>query len=69
MSGTLGLLDKSATTTTDTVRDDLALRASVGVSVFWTSPLGPLRLDFSQILAKQSYDRTEAFRFSTQTQF
>ena len=28
--------------------DDLALRASAGVSVFWKSPMGPIRFDFSQ---------------------
>ena len=67
--GTLGLLDKSVKSLSSTVRDDLALRASAGLSVFWTSPLGPIRLDFSQVLAKSSYDKTEAFRFSTNTQF
>jgi outer membrane protein insertion porin family len=66
--GTLGKLDR-ASKLADTVRDDLALRASAGVSVFWTSPMGPLRLDFSRILAKAPYDRTELFRFSTQTAF
>ena len=52
-----------------TVKDDLGIRASAGISVFWTSPLGPIRLDFSQVLAKETYDKTEAFRFSTATQF
>ena len=54
---------------TSSVRDDLALRASAGISVFWTSPLGPIRLDFSKVLAKTNYDRTETFRFSTNTSF
>jgi outer membrane protein insertion porin family len=67
--GTLGLLDKSDKAGQPTVKDDLGLRASAGLSVFWTSPLGPIRLDFSQVLAKESYDKTEAFRFSTSTQF
>jgi outer membrane protein insertion porin family len=67
--GTLGLLDKSVERTSTFIRDDLALRASAGVSVFWTSPLGPIRLDFAQVIKRESYDRTEAFRFSTATQF
>jgi outer membrane protein insertion porin family len=67
--GTLGLLDKDVKAGEPTVKDDLGLRASAGLSVFWTSPLGPIRLDFSQVLAKESYDKTELFRFSTQTQF
>jgi outer membrane protein insertion porin family len=65
--GTLGLVDRSQRT--PTVRDNLALRASTGLSVWWTSPMGPIRLDFSKILAKTPYDRTETFRFSTATQF
>ncbi|HTK34997.1 MAG TPA: outer membrane protein assembly factor BamA [Caulobacteraceae bacterium] len=66
--GTLGQLDKSAKTS-PTVQDSLGLRASTGVSVFWNSPMGPIRLDFSKILRKETYDQTEGFRFSTATQF
>jgi outer membrane protein insertion porin family len=51
------------------IRDDYAIRASAGVSVFWRSPMGPIRLDFSQIIKKQTYDKTELFRFSTGTRF
>lgn len=50
-------------------RDALALRASAGLSVFWTSPFGPIRFDFSYPFMKQDYDRTENFRFSTATSF
>lgn len=67
--GTLGLVDKDVKQGNPTVKDDLGLRASAGLSVFWTSPLGPIRLDFSQVLAKETYDKTETFRFSTSTQF
>ena len=67
--GTLGLLDKSVLRSSTFLRDDLGLRAAAGVSVFWTSPLGPIRLDFAQVIKKETYDRTEAFRFSTSTQF
>ena len=31
--------------------------------------MGPIRFDFSQILKKEDYDRTETFRFSTATRF
>jgi len=51
------------------IKDDLALRATAGLSIFWKSPMGPLRFDFSQVLAKQPYDKTELFRFSTSTRF
>jgi outer membrane protein insertion porin family len=49
--------------------DDMSLRASAGVSVYWNSPFGPVRLDFSQILNKEDYDQTESFRFSAGTKF
>ena len=52
-----------------TVKDDLGLRASAGISVFWKSPLGPIRIDLSDVIKKQPYDKTETFRFSTSTRF
>ena len=51
------------------IRDDLTLRASAGVSIFWRSPFGPIRFDFSEIIAREDYDKTESFRFSTSTTF
>jgi outer membrane protein insertion porin family len=70
----VGLLDplvkrKPDGTLDPNIRDNLALRASAGISVFWKSPMGPLRFDFSKVLAKAPYDITETFRFSTATQF
>ncbi|MEM1390465.1 MAG: outer membrane protein assembly factor BamA [Pseudomonadota bacterium] len=59
----------SDTTQVLVVRDDLSLRASAGLSLGWDSPFGPIRFDFSHILAREDFDRTELFRFSTQTSF
>ena len=72
--GTLGQLDdrdqlNAAGGIDPNIRDDLSLRAAAGLSVFWDSPLGPIRFDFSQVLAKEDYDNTETFRFSTNTRF
>jgi outer membrane protein insertion porin family len=73
--GTEGLLDKKDKTDPDTnltiptVVDDMYFRATAGISVFWKSPMGPLRFDFSQIIRKDYYDRTQLFRFSTATSF
>ncbi|MBI5941461.1 MAG: outer membrane protein assembly factor BamA [Caulobacterales bacterium] len=61
--------DSSATTITPCIKDDLGLRASAGLSIHWRSPMGPIRFDFSQILAREDYDKTETFRFSTSTRF
>jgi len=77
--GTLGLLDKDDKLTINAttgqlekdplIFDKLALRASAGISIFWRSPMGPIRFDFSRVLAKEDYDKTETFRFSTSTRF
>ncbi len=74
--GTVGLLDEEDRNrkaddmfNSYRVDDSASLRASAGVSIFWDSPFGPIRFDFSQILAKEEYDRTESFRFSTNTRF
>lgn len=72
--GTLGVLDDRYTVTstgaTDpNIVDELALRASAGVSIHWRSPMGPIRFDISKVLGKEDYDKTESFRFSTSTQF
>lgn len=44
-------------------------RASVGVSLLWSSPLGPLRFDLAYPLLKESFDQEEFFRFSAGTRF
>ena len=73
--GTLGGLDKrlKIDTTTGTkltnIVDDLALRASAGITIRWKSPMGPIQFDLSQVLAKSKYDKVETFRFSQSTQF
>ena len=57
------------TTVLSCIQDDPSLRVSAGLSVFWDSPFGRVRLDFSQVLVKEDYDKTESFRFSAGTQF
>lgn len=54
---------------TNTNTNDLHLRATVGVSLFWDSPLGPLRFDFSRAVRKLDSDRTQNFDFSIVSQF
>lgn len=44
-------------------------RAAVGVSLFWESPLGPLRFDFSRAVRKLDRDRAQNFDFSIVSQF
>jgi outer membrane protein insertion porin family len=49
--------------------DDNSIRSSVGGSLMWNSPIGPLRMDFAKVLTKENYDQTQFFRFGAQTQF
>jgi outer membrane protein insertion porin family len=51
------------------VNNETALRSSVGASLIWNSPVGPLRFDFSQVLSKAPGDRTQLFQFSGGTSF
>jgi len=51
------------------VDDSMNLRSAVGFSVFWDTPVGPLRLNFSRALVKESYDRDQNFDLTISTQF
>ncbi|MCU0816587.1 MAG: outer membrane protein assembly factor BamA [Cypionkella sp.] len=44
-------------------------RASVGLSVLWDAPIGPLRFNFSRALQKEAYDRERNFDLTVSTQF
>jgi outer membrane protein insertion porin family len=67
-AGTLFDVD-APTGYTGTIQDDASIRSSVGASVLWQSPFGLLRGDFAYALTKESYDKTQIFRFSAGTQF
>ena len=67
------------------IRDKNVIRSSVGVSLLWASPLGPIRFDYAYALSKDDGqiginpqtglvgkyggDRLQAFRFSGGTRF
>ncbi len=51
------------------INDSDSLRTSVGASVFWDSPIGPLRFDFTEAIDKETFDKTEFFQFSGGTNF
>ena len=45
------------------------MRVSVGASIMWNSPLGPLRLDIAKAIRKESYDQEQRIRFGASTRF
>jgi outer membrane protein insertion porin family len=72
-------LDPNVTQECVLVRDSKDIRSSVGASLLWSSPLGPIRFDYAFALSKDEGtlvngvkiggDRTQAFRFSGGTRF
>lgn len=51
------------------INDSDLIRTSIGASIFWDSPIGPLRFDFTEAINKETFDRTEFFQFSGGTSF
>ncbi len=49
--------------------DDTNLRASVGFSLLWESPFGPLRADVGYAFQKEDYDDTQLLRFGASRSF
>ena len=74
--GTLGRLDNVLTRTCtgaqysgigSCVKDNLAFRATAGVSINWKSPVGPVQINLGLPILKTSYDRAQIIHFSTAT--
>ena len=51
------------------VHDSHKIRSSVGASILWASPLGPIRFDYAFALSQDKLDVKQAFRFSGGTNF
>lgn len=66
--GTLWDLDNTAGSM-GAVDDSQIWRSAAGVSLFWSTPIGPLRFNFARPVSKESYDITEDFRVSIDTRF
>jgi outer membrane protein insertion porin family len=46
------------------VDDEQIIRSSVGASLIWASPLGPIRIDYAYAVTKGRYDQLQAFNFT-----
>jgi outer membrane protein insertion porin family len=51
------------------IADSNKVRVSVGTSLIWDSPLGPLRGDFGWAVVKDANDNEQLFRFGASTKF
>ncbi len=67
--GSIWGLEDTVGTRGVTVDDDMYVRAAVGASIFWTTPIGPLRFNFSKVLRKEDYDEEQNFDLTISTKF
>lgn len=67
-AGSVWDVDLPSNTTTKALDDD-GIRASVGASILWDSPVGPVRGDIAYIIEKADFDDEELFRFGASTSF
>jgi outer membrane protein insertion porin family len=49
--------------------EDFSLRHVIGASIFWTTPIGPLRFNFTKALQKEEFDVDQSFDFTISAQF
>ena len=64
--GTLWGIDNAGGST---IEDRRRIRAVAGVSVFWDTPVGPLRFNFSTPLKREDYDRIQRFDLTVSSRF
>ena len=53
----------------DVIYNDFTPRGIAGVSIFWTTPIGPLRFNFTEPLDVQDRDETKSFDLTISTSF
>jgi len=67
--GSVWGLDDTAGFGGSTVDDSFNPRATVGLSIFWNTPIGPLRFNFTNALVKEDYDEEQTFDLTISTKF
>ena len=53
----------------DILYENGKLRETIGAVLYWETPIGPLRFDFTRALTKQEFDNERSFDLSIATQF
>lgn len=51
------------------IGNNMSARHVIGLSIFWDTPIGPLRFNFSKALRKQSFDDEQVFNLSIRSEF
>ena len=65
----IGNLWSLKNTNSNVLYEDGSWRQAIGASLFWNTPIGPLRFNFSDVLKKELYDRDESFDLTISTRF
>jgi outer membrane protein insertion porin family len=63
------LWDVGETYGANVLYDEFTPRTVVGLSLFWTTPIGPLRFNFTEALEAEEFDNTRGFDLTIQTSF
>lgn len=53
----------------NTLYESGSWRHVAGISVFWDTPIGPLRLNWSKAIEKEAQDKEQSFEFTISTEF
>ncbi|MBC6406971.1 MAG: outer membrane protein assembly factor BamA [Rhodobacteraceae bacterium] len=56
-------------TSPNVLYEDFTLRQSIGFSLLWDTPIGPLRFNFSRTLQKEEFDNDQSFNLSLRADF
>lgn len=64
-----GLDDTDGVNGPGSVDDSFSLRSAIGLALFWQTPIGPVRFDFSQPIDFEEFDERQYFNFSFETAF
>ena len=59
----------SASTPSKVLYNDVTLRAVAGMSIFWTTPIGPLRFNWTDAVKKAPDDIEQTFDLTVSTSF
>lgn len=61
--------DVGETGTSNVLSNDAITRTVAGASIFWTTPIGPLRFNFTEALDVQEFDNPKSFDVTISTSF
>ena len=67
--GSVWDIGREAPTGTTIFYDDFTGRTVAGLSLFWTTPIGPLRFNFTEALDAQEFDQPKNFDVTISTSF